>query len=54
MNKYNNNICRHQFCIISYDLINNCDMPGIVIVQVTYEDYLMNNVWHLKWLLQKF
>ena len=21
MNRYNNNICRHQFCIISYDLV---------------------------------
>ena len=31
MNKYDDNICR-QFCIISYDLMNNCDRPSIIIV----------------------
>ena len=30
MNKYDHNVCRHQFCIIKYDLTNNCDRPSII------------------------
>ena len=31
MNKYDDNICRHQFRIMSYYLMNNCD-------KATFED----------------